>query len=523
MPAAGAFFIALSFLGPMIPGWWEPGAPRSVSPHWGALPIPSHSLPDSFAVEASERPRVAGDGPAIRAHVDEEECESGRLSIDELIERGRALFVAKFNAFDGQGRPAATGNGVPTRRVQEADPGPIRTSGPEASSCAGCHNDPRPGGNGDFVANVFVLAQVRDPVTPSVASEFSDERNTIGMMGSGAIEMLAREMSVDLRGIREDARRQAAKTGVPVVRNLLTKGVGFGRITAFPDGTFETHEVKGVDADLILRPFHQKGVVVSLREFTINAFNHHHGMQAVERFGRARTGTDDFDEDGVPDELTVGDITATTIFQAALNVPGQVVPRDRRRAQAMKRGEQTFAVIGCQECHRSALKLDDPVYSEPNPFNPAGTLRPEEVRRPVTFDLTREGPLPRLERLPGGGAIVRAYTDLKRHDLCDAELKHYCNERLVQNGVSTREFLTRRLWDAGSSAPYGHRGDLSTLTAAILAHGGEGRAARDAFAALPEDGRGDVVEFLKSLRILPDGTRALVVREGGAEGGPSTQ
>ena len=36
---------------------------------------------------------------------------------------------------------------------------------------------------------------------------------------------------------------------------------------------------------LILQPWHQVGNVVSIRQFTTNAFNHHHGMQAEERFG----------------------------------------------------------------------------------------------------------------------------------------------------------------------------------------------------------------------------------------------
>ena len=31
----------------------------------------------------------------------------------------------------------------------------------------------------------------------------------------------------------------------------------------------------------------------------------------------------------------------------------------------------------------------------------------------------------------------------------------------------TEEFLTRKLWDVGSSDPYGHRGDLTTMTEAI--------------------------------------------------------
>lgn len=41
----------------------------------------------------------------------------------------------------------------------------------------------------------------------------------------------------------------------------------------------------GNPPNLILQPWHQGGNVVSLRQFTVNAFNHHHGMQAEERVG----------------------------------------------------------------------------------------------------------------------------------------------------------------------------------------------------------------------------------------------
>ena len=54
---------------------------------------------------------------------------------------------------------------------------------------------------------------------------------------------------------------------------------------------------------------------------------------------------------------------------------------------------------------------------------------------------------------------------------------------------------------------------MTTLTEAILAHGGEGRQARDAFVNLQAQGRGGVVEFLKSLQVLPDGTPLAIVRE----------
>ena len=493
---------------------------RSHAPLFAVMSILSLLATPAAAGDDPERADAdIGDGPVVKVHVSQADCESGRLTLDQIMARGSELFTAKFNTFDGQGRPASTGNGTPSHRVPGSAPRFIRTSAPDSNSCAGCHNDPRTGAGGDIVTNVFVLAQVRDPVTDSVGADSSDERNTLGMMGAGPIEMLAREMTADLQALRDQALSEARGRGLPASRDLVTKGVRFGRITARPDGTLDTSEVQGVSPDLIVRPFHQKGAVVSLREFTVSAFNHHHGMQAVERFGRARTGTDDFDEDGVPDELTVGDITAATIFQATLNTPGRVIPRDPGKVRAIERGQSTFETIGCAECHRPALVLNNRMFSEPDPYNPPGNLRPEDVSRPVTFDLTRDGQLPRPERLPDGRALVRAYTDLKRHDLCDAEIDHFCNERVVQGGISTRQFLTRKLWDVGNSAPYGHRGDLTTITEAILAHGGEGRVARDAFGALPKERRDELVEFLKSLQILPEGTPTLVVHERGPAAG----
>src|SRR6185295_17881528 len=103
------------------------------------------------------------------------------------------------------------------------DPGFIRTSGTDSTSCADCHNQPTVGGAGGFVANVFVLAQLLDPVTDSVSTEFSDERNTLGMNGSGAIEMLAREMTVDLIAIREAAKAEARAANRNATKQLDAK------------------------------------------------------------------------------------------------------------------------------------------------------------------------------------------------------------------------------------------------------------------------------------------------------------
>ena len=462
-----------------------------------------------------------GERPALEEHINQGDIESGAIKFKKLLEIGEEVFAARWNKLDGQGRPAATGAGTPTKRDPSHDLGFIRTSGPDSTSCADCHNQPIIGGAGGFVANVFVLAQTLDPVTDSVSAEFSDERNTLGMNGSGAIEMLAREMTSDLLAIREQAKAEASSLSTAVTKRLDTKGVNFGQITARPDGSLDTSRIEGIDADLIIKPFHQKGVVNSVRVFTVNAFNHHHGMQAVERFGIGQKEsrgnvitTNDFDQDGIPDELTVGDITAATIFQVAMNIPGRVVSDDPLRRAAAVRGEARFAEIGCTECHKPELTLSTRFFSEPNPFNPPGNLQVQEVLQPYTFDLTRDIPKPRLERSDAGGAIVRAFTDLKRHVICDDQDPFFRNERLTQNGVPVDQFITRKLWDVGNTAPYGHRGDLTTITEAILHHAGEARPQRGRFASLTKDQQAEIIEFLKQLHVLPNGSpRELTERE----------
>lgn len=478
---------------------------------------------------ATAAPAMAqiGERAAVPVHMDQAAIDAGDIGLHELFEHGALVFDARFNFLDGQGRPATTGGGAP--RVAD-EPHMIRTSGPDATSCQGCHNQPRSGGAGDFVANVFVLAQTLDPVTFSVSPEFSNERNTLGMMGAGPIEMLAREMSEDLAAIRARLTDRAAHTGAPARAALRTKGVEFGFLTVNPDGTIDPSEIDGVDWDLIVKPFHQKGAVVSLREFTNNAMNHHHGIQTTERFGEGM----DPDQDGMQDELSTGDVTAAAIYQAALNTPVMVLPDDTEVRQAIRDGSILFAAVGCTECHVPRMALRSQFFSEPNPFNPAGNLRPSDVPQPFVFNMTSEGPAPRLEELAGGRALVRAFTDLKRHNLNDADYNFFANEMVPQgmiNGFApasnftmapyprpTAEFLSRKLWDAGNTGPYGHRGDLGTMTEAIYFHGGDARAARDAFFALDDDQQDRVIEFLKSLQIVePGGEAAGSIMQGSIE------
>ena len=458
---------------------------------------------------------VIGDEPAVLVHVDQADVDAEVYSAETLFNLGKVLFDANFNTLDGAGRPETTGTGNP-RLARSMPENFNRISGPDANSCAGCHNMPRSGGGGDNVANVFVLGQrfpfvnfdpanEGDDFQAHVLANVANERNTLGMFGSGYIELLAREMTVELQALRDDASTTAQGSGNPVTVELVTKGVGFGSLIANSNGSFDTSGVEGVNTDLVVRPFHQKGVVVSLREFTNNAMNHHHGMQTAERFGDG----DDDDNDGITNELTEGDVTAATIYQAMLAVPGRVLPSNPRKLASVERGEQLFTTVGCATCHVPTLRLESPIFSEPNPFNPAGNLGIADVPQPFTFDLTTAGAGPHLPRETGGHVLVPAYTDLKRHDM-GPELD---NEALVQGGVPTSHFLTKKLWGFASEPPYLHHGRALTIDEAIRKHGGEAEAVRDAYLDLSDAQRRSIVDFLKTLQTLPENSPLVVTED----------
>ena len=81
----------------------------------------------------------------------------------------------------------------------------------------------------------------------------------------------------------------------------------------------------------------------------------------------------DVDGDGFVDELTTADITAVTLYQATLPVPGRVLSDEPETQKPGDRGEDLFQRIGCASCHIPALPLTNQgwVYSEPNPHRSA--------------------------------------------------------------------------------------------------------------------------------------------------------
>jgi hypothetical protein len=506
-----------------------------------------------LAAWGQEHGSMIGREVAIARHL--QDGEEFEVSIPDLIRYGEKLFTAKFTVQEGAGRPLSKGTGAavsdpssPLVFPQNFD----RVSSPEANACSGCHNAPVNGAGGDRVTEVFVLAQRFDHLTfdhndgitlrgaVDESGKFvtmdnaTNDRKTIGMNGSGFLEMVARQMTADLQAI-------AAATRPGSTSLLVTKGVSFGSITHNADGTWSTAKVVGLPApslkssgttapSFLILPYHQAGAVVSIRQFTNNAMNHHHGMQSEERFG---IGTDP-DGDGFSNELTVADVTAISLFQATLPVPGQVIPNHPGGERAIREGEKLFDQIGCNGCHLDSLPLGDKgwVYTEPSPYNPAGNLQPGPANYPLTapalsVDLTsNEVPGPHLRPNENGIVMVAAYTDLKLHDISatsnpsdDPECEPLDQNQPAGSAgffAGNCKFITRKLWGFyNQGGAFMHHGKFTTAREAVETHNGEAIASRKAFDALLPEQRNEIIEFLKSLQVLPPGAKTLVVDEHG--------
>ncbi len=211
-----------------------------------------------------------GQEVAIPTHL--QDGQEFTTPMGQLIKFGQQLFNAKFTIQEGAGRPMSKGTGKPISDSSSPLIFPRnfdRLSSPEANSCAGCHNAPASGGGGDRVTEVFVLAQRFDHLTfdhmdtthtrgatdesgtlvtfddPSaIANGFhnaTNDRKTIGMNGSGFLEMVARQITADLQAI-------AASIPMGSSAALTSKGISFGTLTHNSDGTWNTSGVTGLIA-----------------------------------------------------------------------------------------------------------------------------------------------------------------------------------------------------------------------------------------------------------------------------------
>ena len=153
-----------------------------------------------------------------------------------------------------------------------------------------------------------------------------------------------------------------------------------------------------------------------------------------------------------PNEPDNNDLTQFTEFMTLLAPPPQLA----LTAQA-KRGAVTFAAIGCANCHLPALE-------------------------------TGPNSIPQLNQV-----AFFPFSDFLLHDM------GALGDGIAQSGAGQTEMRTAPLWGVRVLTSFLHDGRASTLSQAILAHAGQGQAARNNFANLSATHQADLVAFLNSL------------------------
>ena len=416
--------------------------------------------------------------------------------IDALFVVGDELFAYLFRPENGWGHGGTDRTAIDyTPELRRVHAG--RAGGPEAFACASCHSKGGPDGSGTQTQNAFLRGD-------GEGIRSADQRNAPHLLGLGPIACLAREMSGELQAQAAAARERAKTEGRPVEQALVTKGLSFGRVTANPDGSLDARAVDGVDPDLTIRPFGWKGHQATLRDMAEESLHLHQGLLSnriqlavgdgslpAAPYGKGRW--DDVDEDGVSLEIHAGMLTTVVAYLAQLEVPVVRPPRDSGLVDLWAAGRSTFGDIGCATCHVPTLELQDTRLDARQPHAPD---LPGFV-----VDVAKDGDGPKIEPRYAGSRtpyLVNLFSDLKRHDMGDA-----LATQKPEGQIAARVFLTRPLWGLADTAPYLHDGRAPTLQEAILLHGGEATAARDAYLALDESGRASVRVFLASLGRQP--------------------
>lgn len=457
---------------------------------------------------------------------------------------GLSVFSTPFNTADGQGdgpfdldeweedpldfghRPTLQGNGTF-----------LRVNGLDAQSCNECHvfvdhstNPPTLGlaGVGGSATNAIIVASLIDvgdssddrvsyapghdpdlPLDIDGVADFNGRfANPPFLFGGGGVELLGKEMTVELQELLEEALQHP---GTPVELET-SHGVNFGSITA-ANGTVDLTDVEGLGVEhllvedatieeaeevLVVRPFGRKGENFSMRDFDRGAMQFHFGIQPVEVLTlEMELGKDaDEDGDGVSRELTVAEMSALHMFDVT-----NARPRAKLNDRA-KTGRSIFRGIGCTDCHMERLETN-------TRFLPLAY--PEVAHNPeanVYFEVdlaTEVGDKPNqaFKENGEGGVIVPLFSDLKRHYM-GPRLKETFEQAEIANG----DFITARLWGIASTEPYLHDGRATTLFEAIEMHGSdnpdpsdlsEAQTQRDAFLNLGAAQQEDLIYFLQQL------------------------
>jgi len=518
--------------------------------HWRrVIPLGVAGFLAATATQAEEPPKVSQKDLNTLAASDP---KSAFLS---AFEAGDELTEAAFTAERGVGAKVSQ-DGRMFSRMPRADLDafgewsthlPKRETGPVAQSCISCHAAPYANGAGPNPLNGIV-----DPLHSGDPAKYL-HRNTPHLFALGAVQRIAEEMTAELLTQEAVLEKEVCTLGEPGEIDLTAKAVSFGTLSAKPHkrpdtgicmADFDRSGIEGVDEDLVVKMFGWKGTHATLRAFTRHAAHNELGLQADELVG-----SHDGDHDGVTGELTVGDLTALSIYMAALERPISklelakhgLMDLSAEETARIEYGETVLSEARCTSCHVPVMKVSTPIFSEPSlqkgfreDIFPSGQKAADsglDSRAPIWFDLTKDSPNNHVVTANGetlnlgafpadesGSALIAWYSDFKRHDM---------GEKLADpidvHGFGASVWPTASLAGVGSTGPWLHDGNATTLDAAIRAHGGEAEDSRQIYEALPDEARAALIAFLDNLILIDLDPEEADATHAAASPAPDTQ
>jgi CxxC motif-containing protein (DUF1111 family) len=336
--------------------------------------------------------------------------------------------------------------------------GPADGLGPvfNNTSCAGCHNVGATGGGSDLVETRFgtITGGAFDPL----ASFGGSLIQTDGIGPQGACTFVGEVVPVPQATI--------------VAGRRTTPLFGLGLVDAVPDGELialarlqqRFRPATAGRANLItdiasgrraVGRFGWKTQVATLATFSGDAYLNEMGI-TTPMFPDENCPQGDCSLlacDPVPGvDTDLEDVEAFRDFMAFL-----APPRPAHAAYVNWEGSLLFDKVGCSDCH----------------------VRTLVTGRNDVAALAFRG--------------FQPFSDFLLHDMGDL------GDGIVQGTVTGREMRTAPLWGLRLVTSFLHDGRAHSLEGAILAHDGQGRRARDRFAALPPTTQAKLLAFLHSL------------------------
>lgn len=395
---------------------------------------------------------------------------------------GRRVHHASF--INGSHDEHVADNGIFADTVGKAGPRYVN------DRCTGCHvrngrAAPAPVGQ-PLDKWVFKVADINGNPHPNLGRALQP-KSTNGVASEGQVSIAFWSES---GGLRKPNYQFSGIAPARFSARVAPQLVGMGLLEAIPEASIlakedindadgdgisgRAHRVVDPSGQVRLGRFGYKAATTSVKHQVAAAFNSDMGVM-TSVLPNPDCGSAQTDCGAAGSELSDTHLNNLVKYISTLGVR----PQRNINDAAVQRGETQFAAIGCASCHTPQHTTSQ--------FHPLGELRSQ---------------------------TIKPYTDMLLHDM-GPELA----DNLGEGQASGAEWRTAPLWGLGLSAcvtggvtnapqgqqvctpvhSYLHDGRARTIEEAILWHGGEGQAAKNAYQSLSASQKQDVLRFLESL------------------------